>query len=935
MRSTLPLLMMPMVALASGARGETVRLKATADIWLSDANGSERNTSMGKNPRLKLKTIQEMAAIRFDASPAAGRQVLSARLFLRRAGDDMLRYIRVSTVNGDWVEGDAGQSYSPADGATFMFADAVPRRPWAWPGSSFCDVIMTSGNSLATWAERKELDDGWISVELTPELIYAMVVGDTDGLAIMDGGNLSYYNNFVYSVQSKGAEPYVEADLGKPLAEMPAEPRVRVEPAPERAHLDSGAIKLTIEPAEHVFCWRIALNGKPVERWRVRHPAPGGPTDFHLEDLPPSERCSLNVVAVSAGGHTSPPANVAANASPALSQEVSLGPLSAPKSASVPPVRDEKMRVWALPGLVKVGPEEPAAMYGDAAGSPDLRSANAVWDGARIRLFGARGEYVSYQLCIENLAAAPLTGVTVRPHELKGPAGAVLGGAEIDLFMNWYARNRDGKWQPAYCIPIANGTPFQVPNPERALPTQRNQSIYVDVYIPKDAKPGRYAGTVVVAADGIRPAQIPVELTVLDFALPDRLSFWPELNAYHIPRPALAYYRLAHQNRCVLNCWRWSPRVAGSGRDMRVIWDDYDANVGPLLTGDAFKGNRRSGVPVECMYLPFEDSWPTPLTTETYHYQGHWPGRGEDMRFLIDHYMTAPYIADALSQDYKDAFFAVQRQFIEHFRSMGWDRTEMQCFYGGKNTHRIDYGSNMWWTTDEPYHWDDWLALQFFCRMWTAGRSDADPRQWPARADISRPQWQGRVLDGIVNTVYFGAGAFNSPDMCRRCRTLAQDTGLKPMTYGSANPDNESNMRTVVWELDAWTNGANGVLPWQTLGEDQALDANDAGSGGGNALLVPGKRFGMDVVGDMRLKALRDGQQLVEYLAVLAERRHLEREQVRALVHAAVEFEAGTRAGAGADNAEALQFSTLQAWQLSELRRRVAELIVQTPAGAG
>ena len=51
---------------AAAACGETVRLKATADIWLSDANAEERGSSSGKNMRFKIKTIQEMAAIRFD-----------------------------------------------------------------------------------------------------------------------------------------------------------------------------------------------------------------------------------------------------------------------------------------------------------------------------------------------------------------------------------------------------------------------------------------------------------------------------------------------------------------------------------------------------------------------------------------------------------------------------------------------------------------------------------------------------------------------------------------------------------------------------------------------------------------------------------------------------------------------------------------------------
>ena len=92
--------------ICSPGMAEVVRLKATADVWLSDATAQERNSSAGKADRFKLKSIQEMAAIRFDAAPIAGRQVQAARLFLHRAGEDKLRHLRVSTVNQDWVEGE-------------------------------------------------------------------------------------------------------------------------------------------------------------------------------------------------------------------------------------------------------------------------------------------------------------------------------------------------------------------------------------------------------------------------------------------------------------------------------------------------------------------------------------------------------------------------------------------------------------------------------------------------------------------------------------------------------------------------------------------------------------------------------------------------------------------------------------------------------------
>lgn len=924
----------PAQAAPRASADERVRLPAVADVWLSGANAQEENTSAGKSPRLKLKTIQELALIRFDAAAALGREVLEAKLFVRRASRDKLRYLRVSTVNQDWVEGHGSAPYGPADGATFLYADGTPgaERSWAWPGSCVADVIMTSGNSLGSWGARKELAEGWISLSLTPELIYAMAVGDSDGLAVMDGGNPAYENNYLYSVQAQGSAPYIEVRLGKALAGVPAAPVVRAEPAPERAHLASGAIRVSIAPAEHVFCWRLKLDGQPVARWRVKHPAPQSETVFYLEDLAPGKQYRLEVTAVSPGGKLSPAVVQTVAASAALPEGPSLGKLDLPKPAAAQAPQVGPLRVWALPGLVKISPTSGEVISADLGFEPQNAKpaayANPVWDGREIRLFGARGEYVSYQLCLENSGKIPVAGIRIRPEPLRGPNQAAVGLEHIELYANWYAKNRKGQWQPAYCVPITRETTLAIPDPRRALAEQQNQTVYVDVYIPKDASPGNYAGRIVVEAGEARRVALPVSLEVFDFLLPDRLSFWPELNGYHLPKNPFDAYRLAHQHRCVLNCKGWSPAVEGSGKEIRVVWDQFDAEAGPLLDGTAFARNRRSGVPVECMYLPFCDSWPTPLSRQTYAYEGFWPDRGDDPKYLVEHYLTAPYIGDGLSRDYKEAFLAVQRQFIEHFRQKGYTRTEMQCLFDGKITHRIDYGANMWWTTDEPLHWDDWLALQFFCHLWTVGRGKDDPRLWPARADISRPQWQGRVLNRIVDVVYFGAGGFSTPAMVRRARILGEETGLRIRSYGTASSDDASNTQSLSALVQTWANGAEAFLPWQTLGSEAALDTNDAAAGGGAALLVPGDRLGQPVLGDMRLKALRDGQQLIEYLTLLGQRRNLVREQLKAMLAEAVPLDARAKTTARLDDAAAVEFGALSAWQIAELRRRVAKLIL-------
>jgi hypothetical protein len=741
---------------------------------------------------------------------------------------------------------------------------------------------------------------------------------------LQDGGTLAYFNNFIHSSENRNFAPYIKVETGGALDIVPDKPKVKIEPDPSHSHLATGAIKITIQPDDKVFCWRVKLNGKQVDRWQVKHPKKGEVVTFALEDLKPSEKYDVEVIAVSKSGQTSEAVSKSVTSSDKLSQKIQLGTINKPGAGSAPRAQDGKMRVWALPGLIKVSPEKPAAMYRDMGADAPAENSNAVWDGKGVSLFGIRGEYVDFQLCIEKLGAN-LTNVKVNPVPLKGPGDTEIGGTELELFKNWYSKTKEKKWQPAYPIPLKHGEAFEIPDSKRGIGNQQNQTVYVDVYIPKDAKRGVYKGSFEISADGVAAVSIPVSVKVHDFLMPDELAFWPEMNAYKVPRDAHDYWRLAHQHRCVANFWRFQPRLNGSGKNIKVDWDRYDKAVGPLLSGEAFKNNRRAGHPTEVMYLPFEDSWPSRLTKQNYNYQGHWPGRGENKKHLVDHVLTSPYIGDALSQDYKDAFLEVQRQFVEHFKEKGWNKTEMQCFFGGKKTHRIDWGSNMWWTTDEPYHWDDWLALQFFDRLWTEGRKKlgASRKIWAARADISRPNWKGRIMDGILDTDYYGG--FNNPRWYRRCRIVEEDTGCKTCSYGSANAHNRSNTETVVLCLNMWLNGSNAHLPWQTCGNERALDKQE--SCGGNALFVPGKKFGLKVVGDMRLKAFRQGEQIIEYLVMVQKKYKLNREQLKAMVFRAVEIKTDRIKGSGLDNADALKFSAMKGWQIAELRRTLIELL--------
>ncbi|MDR4499296.1 MAG: hypothetical protein MRK02_15465 [Candidatus Scalindua sp.] len=730
------------------AFAEIIRLNSIADIWLSDATVSERDSSAGKNTCFKLKSIQEMGAIRFDVTPVKGKKIESVKLYLRIKGRDMLRHIRVSTISQSWEEGTARWPYSRGNGATFNHANAADKKPWAFPGSQFCDVIMGNGNTITTYDEIKRIGSDWLSIDLTHEIIYAMITNSTDGLAVMDGGTILLFNNFVYSSDKKDSEPYIEVEVADLIDKTPALPEVKAIPAYEHANIETGSIMISVNEKPDVFCWNIKLNGEPVDRWKIPFPraiqktgleqehlsarsATKDPINFILRDLIPEKEYELEVVAINCLGTASSPAIVHVKASPERKGTPKALPINEPQGPSKPLDLGNNLAVWAVPDLATIDPLTSRSIHSDLAGRGDGHSTNSVWNGKEVTLHGAKGEYVSFQIVMKRKSRnQPVAGIKVIPNELRN-GSSCIGVNEYELFNNWYSRpGKDDRWYPAFNIPLKSDETIRIPDAKRGLNNQENQTVLVDIYIPGNSDHGIYRGSIDVE-QGESKIALPIVIKVYDFSLPDKLSFWCEFNCYNIPRNHIDYHRLAHQNRCVFNPWRYQPLVKGTGKALTLGWNDYDRQVGPLLSGEAFENNRRSGVPTPVMYLPFEDSWPTCLTKSTYKYNGPWvslkglklnrndPVYRNAVAQLNEHYLKSDYIGKSLSRDYQEGFARAVMLFAEHFKTMGWNQTEMQCFYGGKKTHRIDYGSEMWWQTDEPFHWDDWLALQFFDNLWT------------------------------------------------------------------------------------------------------------------------------------------------------------------------------------------------------------------------
>jgi len=155
-------------------------------------------------------------------------------------------------------------------------------------------------------------------------------------------------------------------------------------------------------------------------------------------------------------------------------------------------------------------------------------------EGTEVRLSAARGETESFQVLVRS--DAPVRNVALEPGDLAGPDGAVLAAGDARLFRQHHLhltvathRNKDFTpgWYADALIPFRHPlTGEALPAGARLravpldLPAGETHGFFVDIHVPADARPGTYRGTYRVVAEGEKAVEIPVTLTVWDFALP-------------------------------------------------------------------------------------------------------------------------------------------------------------------------------------------------------------------------------------------------------------------------------------------------------------------------------------------------------------------------------------------------------------------------------
>jgi hypothetical protein len=260
------------------------------------------------------------------------------------------------------------------------------------------------------------------------------------------------------------------------------------------------------------------------------------------------------------------------------------------------------LSIWVVDDSTKVRP-------GDALGEPLGSSASPV------SLQAARGETVAFQLV---LAAPQPVLLDVRPGALTG-AGRRIEPTALELFVESFLDTPrvdpsvvglgPGEY-PDALVPLrergASGR--AIASPVRLTP-RRNQPLWVDLAVPRDAVPGTYHGTLRVTPEGLAGRDVPLVLEVLPFEIPStrHLFAWvplyatrfqrreglgdePDLGAY--TRLYHAYQEMAHAHRFWTQIIEEQPHARwneASGALLGVDWSAYDAINGQVLDGSLFE----------------------------------------------------------------------------------------------------------------------------------------------------------------------------------------------------------------------------------------------------------------------------------------------------------------------------------------------------------
>jgi len=475
--------------------------------------------------------------------------------------------------------------------------------------------------------------------------------------------------------------------------------------------------------------------------------------------------------------------------------------------------------------------------------------------GCTVKLGAARNEWESFQILMRS--DIPVKGVNIEAGDLTGPGGSIMPAGDARLYRQHQFHLTTGTyrndrfkpgWYPDPLIPFRHPTSREALTGARLaavpfdLPADETHGFWVDVNVPSNAKAGLYRGRYKVIAQGGRVVEIPVELTVWDFELP-RVSTL--VTALGSPAERMrSYYR----------------RRARDGNEPEPTdWTGVDAQCAQMLTEHRINATPPSG----SLTLDIQDDGSFRLSAE----------RIRALKQFIDRYHV-----NALEIPHPDGVVKdpEQERAKLHAWLAGWDRAAAELARPGVVLFI--------YLKDEPNTEEDYKYVQ----RW--GRAIREAKSVVKVMVVEQP-WTGKGgADSAWGDLYGAVDIWCPLFSLFRAESAAQRQALgetiwtyTALCQGEPTPWWHIDYPLLNYRAPAWISWRyriRGLLYWGGMSYWNAVedpwnsgetyrDGNLIFNGEGT-LVYPAHAIGYDgIASSLRLKALRDGIEDYEYLAIL------------------------------------------------------------------
>jgi len=472
-----------------------------------------------------------------------------------------------------------------------------------------------------------------------------------------------------------------------------------------------------------------------------------------------------------------------------------------------------------------------------------------------VRLQAARGEWEGFQVLVRS--AVPIAGLDLAVSAFSGPDGAAIPAEGVQCYrQHQFEISRPSfrndaftpGWYPDGLIPFRHPLTGQ-PLPEARLravpfdlPAEQTHGFYLDVPVPETAPAGEYQATVTLtAADAVR-VEVPVRLTVWGFTLPAVPSYQ---TAFGAPAKVLRQYITAREKE---------------GKETAPAdWNAVEQQCADLMARHRFNA------------APAEDLAPTRQADGAFVFAA---GLAERLAAHIDRYrlnaVQVPHpnraVKDPVAEaDTLRAWFTAWDGFIDTVQRPG------VTFFV--------------YLKDEPNDADAYRYVQ----TWGRAIRALNTRVKIVVVEQTYPQDEAwGDLYGAVDIwcplfpIFREESAVKRQALSEVVWTYTALAQRDPPTPWWATDQPLLNYRVPAWI--SWRYDIRGLLYWGSMAfwrqvedpwnEPLTLDRSERNPKtifhGEGSLLYPGRAAGYDgIAPSLRVKALRDGSEDYEYLAML------------------------------------------------------------------